>query len=178
MNTKSGAATRAIRFALLAFAAVTTSLCLAMSAHADDTPCNLRVTDEVRTQLLQAGASLKGLPASDFTGLAPGKTYYAYDPDTATTGQERIWCLTPTPTKLKFPTRTLAATYSSNSPEQGRGLRSTTALLGPRVVQHHYRRRSSRCGHGTPSIADQYRIPNRSHWSRSRLDPGGPRQRR
>lgn len=45
---------------------------------------NLAVTDDVRAALLQAGASLKGLPASDFTGLEPGRTYYAYDAVSAT----------------------------------------------------------------------------------------------
>jgi hypothetical protein len=41
---------------------------------------NLRVTDEVRAQLVQAGATLTGRPASEFTGLRPGRTYYAYEP--------------------------------------------------------------------------------------------------
>jgi|HubBroStandDraft_1064217.scaffolds.fasta_scaffold15902_7 hypothetical protein len=45
---------------------------------------NLVVTDAVRAALLQAGAALKGLPVSDFTGLVPGMTYYAYDAATAT----------------------------------------------------------------------------------------------
>ncbi len=45
---------------------------------------NLVVTDAVRAALLQAGAALKGLPVSDFTGLVPGLTYYAYDATTAT----------------------------------------------------------------------------------------------
>lgn len=48
-------------------------------AHADS-PVNLTVTDDVRDQLLQAGATLTGRPASEFTGLKPGKTYYAYQP--------------------------------------------------------------------------------------------------
>ena len=45
---------------------------------------NLVVTDTVRSQLLQAGAKLNNLPASAYTGLRPGRTYYAYDPATAT----------------------------------------------------------------------------------------------
>lgn len=40
---------------------------------------NLPVTDDVREQLVQAGAVLTGHPASDYAGLKPGKTYYAYD---------------------------------------------------------------------------------------------------
>jgi hypothetical protein len=45
---------------------------------------NLTVTPFVRIQLIKAGAKSHGLPASDYTGLVPGETYYAYDPKTAT----------------------------------------------------------------------------------------------
>lgn len=40
---------------------------------------NLPLTDAVRAQLVAAGAALHGLPASDYTGLAAGRTYYAQD---------------------------------------------------------------------------------------------------
>ena len=40
---------------------------------------NLPVTDQLRSQLLIAGAAMHSLPASDYTGLLPGKTYYARD---------------------------------------------------------------------------------------------------
>jgi len=56
---------------------------LAAPAHADDSPVNLPVTDDVRAELVQAGAVLTGRPASEFTGLEPGKTYYAYEPNAA-----------------------------------------------------------------------------------------------
>ena len=45
---------------------------------------NLTVTASVRAQLLAAGAQSHGLQASDYTGLRPGETYYAYDPSTMT----------------------------------------------------------------------------------------------
>lgn len=45
---------------------------------------NLKVTDQIRAQLLDAGAASKGLSPSDFTGLVPGKTYYAFDSTTST----------------------------------------------------------------------------------------------
>ena len=54
---------------------------VAAPAHADAPPVNLPVTDDVRAQLLQAGATLTGHPASEYTGLEPGTTYYAYDPN-------------------------------------------------------------------------------------------------
>ena len=45
-------------------------------------PVNLAVTDQVRSELVAAGASLNGIPASEYSGLEPGHTYYAYDPAT------------------------------------------------------------------------------------------------
>ncbi|ORA22702.1 hypothetical protein BST12_09025 [Mycobacterium angelicum] len=52
---------------------------MAAPAHADPA-ANLQVTDGVRAELMQAGATLTGRPAAEFTGLAPGRTYYAYMP--------------------------------------------------------------------------------------------------
>jgi hypothetical protein len=43
-------------------------------------PVNLPVTDDLRVQLLAAGALLTQHPASDYTGLVPDTTRYAYDP--------------------------------------------------------------------------------------------------
>jgi cytoskeletal protein RodZ len=45
---------------------------------------NLTVTDTLRSQLLAAGAAAVHLSPSDYTGLVPGLTYYAYDPSTGT----------------------------------------------------------------------------------------------
>jgi hypothetical protein len=45
---------------------------------------NLSVTDELRSELLDAGAAHANLPPSDFTGLQPGTTYYAFDASTST----------------------------------------------------------------------------------------------
>ena len=52
---------------------------LAAPARAD-APVNLTVTDDVRDQLVKAGAVVTGRPASEYSGLRPGKTYYAYQP--------------------------------------------------------------------------------------------------
>jgi hypothetical protein len=43
---------------------------------------NLVASNAVRAQLLAAGAALHQLPVKDYTGLAKGETYYAYDPST------------------------------------------------------------------------------------------------
>ncbi len=40
---------------------------------------NLPVTDQIRSQLVTAGAALNNIPASEYSGLAPGLTYYALD---------------------------------------------------------------------------------------------------
>jgi hypothetical protein len=40
---------------------------------------NLQVTNDIRAQLLAAGAAAHGLAASDYLGLRPGETYYAVD---------------------------------------------------------------------------------------------------
>jgi hypothetical protein len=45
---------------------------------------NLVATPAVKAALLAAGAKMHHLPASDYTGLVKGKTYYAYDPSTKT----------------------------------------------------------------------------------------------
>jgi hypothetical protein len=50
------------------------------TAHADADPVNLPLTDDVRTDLVQAGAVLTGRPASGFIGLRDGESYYAEDP--------------------------------------------------------------------------------------------------
>ena len=40
------------------------------------------MTNDIRAQLLAAGAATNHLPVSDYTGLQPGETYYALDPAT------------------------------------------------------------------------------------------------
>ncbi len=53
---------------------------IAAPAHADDAPANLPLTDDVRAQLVQAGAVLTGRPATEFS-LQPANQYYASDPN-------------------------------------------------------------------------------------------------
>jgi hypothetical protein len=43
---------------------------------------NVQVTDAVRTQLVAAAAGLNSIPVAEFTGLAPGLTFYALDKET------------------------------------------------------------------------------------------------
>jgi hypothetical protein len=45
---------------------------------------NLPVTEQIRAQLVAAGAAANGIPVAEYTGLAPGLTFYALDRATAT----------------------------------------------------------------------------------------------
>jgi hypothetical protein len=45
---------------------------------------NLPVTDDVSNQLVQTAAALNSLPATAYTGLAPGTAFYAFDAATGT----------------------------------------------------------------------------------------------
>jgi hypothetical protein len=58
----------------------TTSSTSIAASPTSASPSNLAVTDQVRAQLVAAGASYNNVPASDYSGLEPGLTYYAYDP--------------------------------------------------------------------------------------------------
>ena len=61
-------------------AATAAVIVLAAPAQAcGDSAVNLPLTDDVRAELVQSGATLTGFPASQFTGLQPGKSYYGYD---------------------------------------------------------------------------------------------------
>ncbi len=67
------------KFALTAITAL--ALCgVPATAHADADPVNLPLTDAVRTDLVEAGAVLTGRPASEFSGLREGESYFAEDP--------------------------------------------------------------------------------------------------
>ena len=62
--------------------AAAATIALAGPVHADDAPVNLQLTDDVRAELVRAGAMLTGRPASEIGGLREGETYYALMPRT------------------------------------------------------------------------------------------------
>ena len=72
-------ATKTTVVAAMWMASAAATFGLAAPARAD-APVNLTVTDDVRDQLVKAGAVVTGRPASEYSGLRPGKTYYAYQP--------------------------------------------------------------------------------------------------
>lgn len=49
------------------------------TSAASATAANVPVTDQVRSQLVAAGAALQNIPVAQFSGLAPGLTYYGLD---------------------------------------------------------------------------------------------------
>jgi len=46
------------------------------------TAVNVPITDSVRAELVSAASALNNIPASEFSGLAPGLTYYGLDRST------------------------------------------------------------------------------------------------
>ncbi len=52
------------------------------SAASSPSARNLPITDSIRAQLVAAGAGLNKIPVAEYTGLAPGLTYYALDEKT------------------------------------------------------------------------------------------------
>jgi hypothetical protein len=66
--------------ALTALATLLVGAAVPAIAHADDAPANRPLTDDVRAELVTAGAVLTGRPASEFGGLREGKTFYAEMP--------------------------------------------------------------------------------------------------
>jgi hypothetical protein len=61
--------------------AAAATIALANPAHADTAPVNLRLTDDIKAELVQSGAVLTGRPASEFGGLREDETYLALMPD-------------------------------------------------------------------------------------------------
>lgn len=65
--------------------AVTAAMVVQAAPARADSPVNLDVTDAVRAELVTAAVAMtNGVPASEFSGLEPGRTYLAYDPETQT----------------------------------------------------------------------------------------------
>jgi hypothetical protein len=64
--------------------ATTTSSTASTSSTTPAAAVNVPVTDQIRTQLLAAGAAVNNIPVTQYSGLAPGLTYYAFDRATNT----------------------------------------------------------------------------------------------
>lgn len=67
---------------LVTVGAAAAAIAMAAPATADVVPVNQPITDEIATQLVEAGAVLTSRPASEFGGLREGETYLAMVPET------------------------------------------------------------------------------------------------
>jgi hypothetical protein len=114
--------------ALMASASAAASLGLAATAHAD-APVNLKVNDAIRAELLQAGAQIHGVPASEYVGLVPGMTYYAYDPDTMTYWAGAHLMPRPTSERAQVFVQDAETKRCSRRSRAGCGLHSPTASV-------------------------------------------------
>ncbi len=65
-------------------APVTTTTSAPVTTTSGSGAQNLTVTNAIRSQLVAAGAALNNVPVSEYSGLAPGLTYYALDRATGT----------------------------------------------------------------------------------------------
>ena len=54
------------------------------SSSAASGAANVPITNQIRGQLVDAGAALNNIPASEYSGLRAGLTYYAFDKSTNT----------------------------------------------------------------------------------------------
>ena len=136
---------------------------------------NQPVTDQLRAQLVAAGAALNSIPVAEYTGLAPGLTYYAYDSATQT-----YWAaarLVPAPTSdPSNPSRAQVASQDEGSYylfRQPRGeldglRRRRTPARTPRA-RPPYRRRWPRSGAGPPGAADRPTPDRQGHQPRAVL---------
>ncbi len=97
---------------------------------------NVPITDEVRAQLVAAGAAVNGIPVGEYSGLAPGLTYLALDQATGT-----YWAgarLVPAPTSdPSAPSRAQVASqddgsyYVFSQPRGGIWTAHATGASGP-----------------------------------------------
>jgi hypothetical protein len=75
---------------------------------------NMPITDQIRSQLVAAGAALNNIPVAQYSGLAPGLTYYAFD-----TSSHTYWAgarLVPAPSSdPSNPTRAQVASQDDGS---------------------------------------------------------------
>jgi hypothetical protein len=97
-------------------------------------PVNLTVTDQVRAELIAAGALLLGIPASEY-GLQPGRTYYAFDPATGTywAGAELVGTTYRAAVSTQSENSYMLFHHTANEPWRARavGMNGPSALAGP-----------------------------------------------
>ena len=113
-------------------AAGTTSTTSAASA----TAANLPVTDPMRTQLVAAASALQNIPVAQFSGLAPGLTYYGLDKTTGShwAGARLVAAPVPqgaTPSQAQVSTQDEGSYYVFRRPAGGTWIAYAAGNTGP-----------------------------------------------
>jgi len=101
------------KLALTAVATFVVGGALATSAHADDSAVNLPLTDEVRAELVEAGAVLTGRAASEFGGLRRGGRTTPRNPSNGVNGPRAALYANPGEYWPAFSSRIRTATWPS-----------------------------------------------------------------
>ena len=91
---------------------------------------NLVVTDQIRAQLVAAGAALNSIPASEYTGLRPGGTFYAYDPATRTDWAGAALVASPSSQRAQVSTQDDGAYLLFERPQGGSWIAHDVGLAG------------------------------------------------
>jgi hypothetical protein len=118
-----------------ATSASTTPTTSAISAKAANVP----VTDQVRSELVAAAAALQHIPVVQFSGLAPGLTYYGLDKTTATYWAGARLVAAPTadasnPTQAQISTQDEGSYYVFQKPSGGTWTAYPAGNAGPGTV--------------------------------------------
>jgi hypothetical protein len=97
---------------------------------------NVPISDQIRAQLVATGAALNNIPASEYTGLAPGLTYYALDNTTRTYWAGARLVPAPSsnpssPTQAQISSQDAGSYYLFNRPESGNWTAYPAGNTGP-----------------------------------------------
>jgi hypothetical protein len=98
------------------------------------------ITDQVRSELVAAAAALQNIPVAQFSGLAPGLTYYGLDKTTATYWAGARLVAAPTsdasqpPTQAQVSTQDEGSYYVFQKPSGGTWTAYAAGNTGPGTV--------------------------------------------
>jgi len=106
------------------------------TSAASATAANVPVTDQVRSELVAAAASLQSIPVAQFSGLAPGLTYYGQDKTTGTYWAGARLVAAPSsdpsnPTRAQVSTQDEGSYYVFSKPSGGSWTAYAAGNVGP-----------------------------------------------
>jgi hypothetical protein len=106
------------------------------TSAATATAANVPVTDQVRSELVAAAAALQDIPVAQFSGLAPGLTYYGQDKTTGTYWAGARLVAAPSsdpsnPTRAQVSTQDEGSYYVFSKPSGGSWTAYAAGNVGP-----------------------------------------------